>query len=357
VPPVEWNFTTDEAGKDAFEKAREALARGEAATIDNAIVVQMITAPSIFKDVYSELRADELEGRVTLAPGESIPLRLEIETEDETVVEELQLRPVLPRRPGQADFVGIAGELRVELELRPKTHPTISLRSTITASVGPSASANAAACRVLDAFGRNKSMTLYAPGLLPSEGLRETRAKLAAKAAKQVKFYRRLSEDIVAIERHTGEELVVPEVFEQEDVAAILMVAGWLRGEAGRATVGHIELTMPPGELARAIEGLEAGEAHATLPITERIFGRELSIGDADISLPPMKIIETRSTANSPHARVRVRIVPAAADAERPFKLNLPENDQDGPGPGSRVVVPSPGEILSVLGSSARSLM
>jgi hypothetical protein len=207
------------------------------------------------------------------------------------------------------------------LEFELLDHPTIRLTSHFTASFGGSAKANLEAASILDAFGRNTKISLRAPKLLPDEGMIETGAGLSEAVARRAVFMRRISEEIAAIEQHVGFEFEVPEQFEPEDVEAITNVASWLRGEEGSATLGYIVFEFIPAELAQRLDDLAAGEGEAQLPIEQTIFGRLVPVGLVEMKLPPMKVVETRPTANHPQAPIKVRMVPAVKDAARPFRL------------------------------------
>jgi hypothetical protein len=84
-------------------------------------------------------------------------------------------------------------------------------------------------------------------------------------------------------------------------------------------------------------------------PVPVTIFGRELTIGEADMQLPPMKVAYTQPTADHPRAPLRVQVVPAVANAE----ITFPIAELSGPPAKNRtkavIVVPSPGEVLKVL--------
>jgi hypothetical protein len=116
IKPAAWSFKDDEQGQRALEEARTTLAHGEAATVTDAVQVVLQQAPVVLSEFDAEIRAAEVLGELTIQPGAPTALTFEIETPDETLVRTIDVRPVLPRQAGCADFVGIAGALRVELE-------------------------------------------------------------------------------------------------------------------------------------------------------------------------------------------------------------------------------------------------
>jgi len=316
-----WGFVDNEAGRGSLEEARTMLALGREANVTESIQVALRDAPALMNELAGECQSVEITGQLTIQPGEPVPLIFEIETSDDTVVRTVNLRPVLPRQAGCADFVAIDSALRIELEFELLERPTIRLSSTFTLMPGSSAKENLAAATVLDAFGRNSKITLRAPGLLPEEGLVETGARLSEDAAKAASFLRHLSAGIVAIEEQVGFEFDVPESIRREDVENVLNAASWLRGEEGSASVGEMTLTFNPSEVARNVEGLANGEGEARLPIELEIFGRLVPIGMIEMKIPPMKVLEMQPTGSHPNAPVRVKIVPASDDVSRPFKL------------------------------------
>ncbi len=350
VPPATWSFTDNEAGRVAFEQARERLARGEEARISDSIVVHAITTPNLLRELGGELAPAPGQGAMTLQPSAPTPLRLEIETDDgEIVVRELEVRSVLPRTPGYVDFVGVDGQLRVELELRPGANRMTRLHFSITASSSSSASANAAAWAVLDAFGRNKQVTLHAPEILPAGGLSETTGGLSKEAAEHAYFMRRLAEDIVTIEERVGQEIPIPDQFEREDLAEIANAVHMIETGEGTGSVTSIEFIFTPDELAKQAKDLETGPYEVKRPVRVKIFGRTLTIGEADMHLPPMKIVSTQSTADHPQASLRVKVVPAVADPSITFKITPPTEPSGGNGPSGGIIIPTAGEVLDVL--------
>lgn len=349
VPPATWSFTDNESGREAFERAREQLAHGEETRISDSIVVHAITTPHLLRELGSSLPPAG-QGEVVLHPGSPVPLRVEIETDGgEIIASEMEVRSVLPRQPGNIDFVGIDGQLRVELELHPGEDNRTTLRMRITTSFGSSAKANAAAWRVLDAFARNQQVTLHAPGILPAEGLSETNAGLSEEEAKRARFFGQLAEDVVTIEERVGQEIPIPDQLTQENVAEVANAAQMIRSGEGRGTVNSIEFTFTPHALAQHLELLETGKYQVVRPVPVTIFGRELTIGEADMQLPPMKVAYTQPTADHPRAPLRVQVVPAVANAE----ITFPIAELSGPPAKNRtkavIVVPSPGEVLKVL--------
>lgn len=360
VAPGSWGFQDTEEGRQALDDARTALARGEEANVTEAIRL-VIQQPVVVRDLNKEIGATEFVSELTIQPGEATPLRFEIETSNETITETIDVRPVLPRRPGCADFVGIDGGLRVELEFELLEYPTIRLTTNFSGSFGSSARDNLRAATALDAFARNTEIRLLAPHLLPEEGMVETGARLTDESARVAAFIRQLSENIVAIEQHVGFELEVPDRPKQEDVQTIANVASWLRGEEGSATVNDMTFRFTPAELAQHLDGLAKGEAVASLPVEQTIFGRVVPIGLIEMRLPPMKVIETRPTSNHPSAPISVRVVPAIEDASRPFKLLpggrltrvlVPSMTVVANQPSTLITVPKPDEAFGVVASA-----
>ncbi len=351
VPPPTWSFTDNDAGREAFELAREQLARGEEARISDTVVVHAITTPHLLRELGGEFPPAEGQGVAIVQPSAPTPFRLEIETDDgEIVVREFEVRSVLPRTPGNIDFVGLDGQLRVELELRPGADKMTRLHFSITASSNSSARANAAAWVALDAFGRNKKVTLYAPGILPAGGLSETTGGLSEEGTERAHFMRQLAEDIVTIEERVGQEIPIPDQFEHEDLVEIANAVQMIESGEGKGTVTRIEFIFPPDALAAHLELLETGSYVVKRPVPVKIFGGTLIIGQGEMHLPPMKVVDQQPTAGHPSAPIRVEVVPATADAEVTFEIEPPTTEPpDGKGTKVEIVIPSSGEIIETL--------
>lgn len=133
VAPPTFSFADEEAGHQARDQAMRALAAGDTAVVRAGATVSF-QPPEAIRELVDD--SNPLgTGEITVLPADQVlPLRLEIETEDETLVRELDLRPVPPRHSAVVAFAGFDGQVLVEINITLLEKPSMSATLSLSAS-------------------------------------------------------------------------------------------------------------------------------------------------------------------------------------------------------------------------------
>src|SRR4051812_36358476 len=91
-------------------------------------------------------------GTAILNPGDPVLMALELETPDERVRRQVEMRPVPPKPGATAAFGGYSGAVFVEVNFTLLEEPRISANISFSAHFGADAAENARAADLLHAF-------------------------------------------------------------------------------------------------------------------------------------------------------------------------------------------------------------
>jgi hypothetical protein len=318
-----FSFTDDEAGEKARLEAVEALAEGKEAIVRNGAQVQ-VDAPKLFADM--EPFSSGSGGQMLLAPGEPIPLQMEIESPLGDQTYELEIRPV-PFAPGAvASFAGYAGKALVVVSIRLLEEPVVQANVTVRGVLTHSPDENLQTLTTLLAFNSHTNLSLGSDHLFPAA--REISGSFAGQGGndaltpeqlEELEHRKRLFENLVLIQRETGQQITIPDEYTWEDVAAAETAADILRKRTGTITIGELTAEIEnPTEIPGLPDKLVGGEARR--PVSLEVFGQEIELGDAVYPIPKMKITEVAHhgiDANSP-ARV---VLEVDGDPQAEFRL------------------------------------
>jgi hypothetical protein len=310
-------FTDDEAGRRALDKARRELARGNQVELDEGVTVRL-RAPEGMRELIEE--ATTMAGVARLSPGEPLPLELHIETADEVLSYELDVRPVPPARGGQMSFAGYASTVLVQLELTLLAEPTLALNLSVTGRLEGTPQERAEAARLMHAFFVHERVTVRCPGLLPEEGITDRLVTERDEAmARGLAFARELWESLALIEERLGTRFELPrERLSDDELAAVLTVGRVLRTGEGTATFGEVQGVVEAPEIARVADRLHAGKVRQ--PVQYTVLGREIDLGIGEYDVPALTVVEVAPHGTKPDSPARVRLRPAGDDQTR-FRL------------------------------------
>jgi hypothetical protein len=308
-----FSFRDDEVGQAARVEAVKSLARGEEAVVTEGGQLR-VQPPEVLRELMQE--AAEMEGTITLGPGPALTLQVEIETNDgERLTRQLDIRPVPPPPGRRMTFAGYSGSVLLELNFELLERPTIRATINLSARFGASARENAEAAELLHALHGHERITLRNAELFPSGGLTDRFEqarddKMLAQMTWRKDFYA----DIAFIEDQLRIELPIPDVLELEDLNAVGTVAQVLRTGEGTATFHEAEgFVENPADIPRVPEELRK-QGPIRQPVTYPVFGQEISLGEAEYEMPPLRVVNIIPYGQTPNAPARVVVAPENDD-------------------------------------------
>lgn len=288
-------FTDDDAGREARKAFEQAQNRGESASIESGIGIQLTKVPVGMRGVMTD---EPVFGQVTLipesgtaAPPTSTPSMVGIVVAGQREIG-MAFAPVDEPIDGwDLTLGGAAGGLEIFHSMRGE--PTalehkLDWRHTFGEG---SAFEQLLACRVLRAALEGESVRLLEPEarkqiwlLAPVEGDR-------TKDIEDLRHREQLLEFVAELEAWVGEALVVPARPRDEDVEALSLALGRIRSPRVEGTWERVE-TIFEGELPRTPVEVVTLEAR-----TATLFGSDVFLGVEEFHLPLVAMTATADGA------------------------------------------------------------
>ncbi len=312
-----WSFTDDDAGRQAWENARVAMARGEQVEISEGLRVSLAPAPVVVRELAGLKPVGK--GMLKIQPVEPVPAAIEVHGET-VIAREFDVRPVFPQASHDVAFAGEQDGLWFEVGLALAEAPRAQMSVSISQRFGSSAGINARAAEFLIAFLTCKRLVMSAPGLVPDEGVDEA---IEVRQDPEVLDYLRtcvaVYGELAFIERELGIDLPILGPILHEDLEAISTIASALEAGEGTATMEAANKVVPVWEIPEVAR--QFAEQHTTeREVTYELFGRTISLGLATYELPAVKIIDVRPLSNSPVSPARVFLGPDG-DGQMRYRL------------------------------------
>jgi len=315
-----FSFTDDDEGRQAREEAVSALATGEPAVIDSGTTVRF-SAPELVKEFVD---GGPMEGgRITLLPGDPVPTEVSVQTADAEFSLTVGLRPVPAKSGCAAAFAGRAEGVLVDLNFELLEEPTIRAHFSVSGRFERDARTNVAIAERLIAVLEHTHLTLtgdlFASGSISgrfSDAGDQASQEMIDALRARLEVYR----DLVVIEDHIGERIEIPPEIEVTDLNAVATAASIIRTGRGTATFHQTEgIAEDPSEIPD-LPARFAEYGSVTRHVTYEIFGNEISLGDGEYELPPLKIVAVIARSDSPTAPARV-VLEADGDDQIEFRL------------------------------------
>jgi hypothetical protein len=167
VQPPTFRFNGTEQGEQARRAAVERLARGDTADVTEGGQF-FIDAPEIMRALAPP---DRITNPVlTLAPGETVPMEIEIIKDGTPFIRTIDLYQVPPPPEASGALAGYSGAVLVEATIRLLEEPRIQLQLGLSATFGDDIPANAQAAELLAEMYGATDITLRSDVLFPSDG-------------------------------------------------------------------------------------------------------------------------------------------------------------------------------------------
>lgn len=129
--------------------------------------------------------------------------------------------------------------------------------------------------------------------------------------------------DIAYIEEQLGITLPLPPAVSAEDADAAATIAQVLRTGEGSATFQAIEATIENPSMALSAMDQFATQGSTIETVTYPLFGKPISLGQAEYPVPALKPVKFVALGTTPDAPSRVRFEPVG-DGEVTFRLLRP---------------------------------
>lgn len=312
-------FTDDEAGERSRQKAREAFAAGDPVEVTEGVWLQVDPGPVVAKEAFEGVKErGATHALAKLSPGEPHVFEMRLELPDGAVARRFTTRP-LPPKPGANLAYGSAQEgVALFLDFTLSEPPAVSMDFQLSYRPTDSAAVNAAAAKfVLDSY-RAGRVTCLAPEYLPDEGITmDAGSKPIAtdEALGLLEFSAVLYDAVATIEAHFG-PLTVPEQVARGDFEAVVAAADILRTGGGTLSFEMLAIEVPHNQVDQVIQGAQTGHP-GRHPVKLTVFGRELDLGFAEFTTPPVQYVTTEQGSRPGTTLLRLR----TEKTELPFRL------------------------------------
>jgi hypothetical protein len=317
---VRFNFTDDEAGREAGEAMNAALRENRPFTGDEGIETTFENLPPLFeKDVGTVEKA-----RVVLTPKTPVPapwigeLTARSDRWRETVTMNLGMLDRVPEG-WDAGFEGtFAGLTLTVLFAWRGDHGEQQFKWRREASSAPAAD-QARALRFI--------LALHGPGEFVMRDLVGGRPELrqpldVSEVADATLGLLQIMEDIVVIEDWSGTTIAIPEEFTGEDAHDVAVAAATVRRGELPVTVSDATIEVKP----ESIGDLETGRpVMFAQQIGVYVFDQEVPLGEGQLLLPPFEI-EDQGPGEAEGTR-RIVLRPVGGPAKTAYKLRSPQGD------------------------------
>lgn len=324
VPQPTFGFTDDKAGERARMHARVELAHGRDVVLREGVYVEM-RSPAVLRELSRESTLAITDGRVRLetasegglriSAGDPVELELVADPRARALVRKVSAYPVLAERPGTAEVAAIDGGMTVHLTMEPGEERVDFELGIGWAPAGGEARQLKETIEFIQATRAGLSLSVGMRRLV-EQGQTRDDGDLGSRLAGWAEF----CDDLLLIEERTGSALPVPEPerITEQDADAVATASDVLRRGAGVATFER-GTRVVPYELVSSIAEQTSGQS-AIREVVYEIFGRCVSLGNAEYVLPPLKLVDVRPAGRGPFPPARVWLEPAG-DGRMAFRL------------------------------------
>lgn len=309
-------FTDDEAGREARERARDELARGHDAVLTSGVRVLFPQAPRLVREMADD---DCSMRRGILFSGDSVEIRVALETDEAALERTFTMHSVPPKVGGGLALAAVDGALWFELIF--PDPPSADFLLNCSARFGSSAGDNLLAASWARALTGDAQVSLSCPELLP-DGLDAPVQGRDEGARAELTARREVYADLVFIERSLGIQLTLPERFSRSELAVIQTARDILRTRRGKGTFDAGKMVVSPEEVRR-YEGTLRGVRRRGRIVLE-LWGTWLDLGLGEWLLPPLVVVERRYLSDSEPDGVELELRPAG-DTHMSFELVEPD--------------------------------
>jgi hypothetical protein len=300
-------FTADVEGEKARADVIRTWARGEQATISSGARIRFVK-PELLDDFAPGTDFGQ-GGTIYLAPPDPFDAVLQIITADGQTREFTFDARVIPPPAGCVGaIVGQIGDVFVEINVSLLEDNRARATFNLSAQFVSSASRSRAAAELLVLWAEQEKISLRSAqvyrGGIGGSAQRQVSDDVVDEIKGRLELYRDLSfiEDLVNV------DLPMPLEVSVQDVAMIATAAKVLRTGTGDATFNNITVDeVQPAYIPRLIETFNSGRP-ARRDVTYEIFGKTISLGLGDYTLPKLKIVSIIPHGTRPTDPARVVI-------------------------------------------------
>ena len=252
-----FQFTDDDGGQQARDRAVRAPARGNEAVITEGARLHL-QAPRVMRELMADHRALGA-GDLRVPAPQPFEAELGVHAAGEILVNRFQVRPIPPRPGAFGAIAGYIGETLVEVNFTLVDEKHSQAAFSLSSHFGSDAQSSMEAARLIHAWCTHERLTFSSDELYPDGVSGRSEDVRANERCAEMEWRARFYSDVVFLEERLGREFPMPEQMHAEDLDAVGTAAKVLRTGHGTATFTRAEgFVQNPSEIPRLPEEFQS---------------------------------------------------------------------------------------------------